>query len=524
MSEVLQSGYHPDADQISAFVEHALPAHEREQMLDHLAVCQECRATVALSFRSIEPAKNLIATARKPRWLREPLWSRWTLAWPALAITAALAVFVIYVHHAKSNPTTEAPPQEARLHQTAPLEMPKTAPAPAPESPAPQPTRDVRPSAMATGRGALSLSRKDDLRTTATNSSKPQLDTNLASTLVNSEETASIKANKESAPTAQLDSNAASTLITSQEINQLATQSRNISSLAALAPGASDNKTVTSANPAKSTPSGDAIATTASSSVASSNREQEFQSQHLKHRLPSHLPVLSMVVHDRRIIAIDMRYTVFLSADAGKHWKPIRAPWTGRPVLVELASAETIVGKPAAPASPAQEHSVLSARIAVPGPAQAQVANPAPTGKQDSILTGIVTDLTGAVVAGAAIHLMNPETGVAGETVSGPSGLYDLDGLSPGIYNLKVTAKGFETNVQTGILVNAHATARVDVKLMLGQETETISVVADTLAVQSDSNVVSTLIKTDEPAPVFEITTDNLDHWTSTDGITWKRK
>ena len=29
MSEILQSGLHPDADQLSAFVERALPAHER---------------------------------------------------------------------------------------------------------------------------------------------------------------------------------------------------------------------------------------------------------------------------------------------------------------------------------------------------------------------------------------------------------------------------------------------------------------------------------------------------------------
>ena len=37
MSEALQFGQHPDADQISAFVEQALPAHEREQMLGHMA-------------------------------------------------------------------------------------------------------------------------------------------------------------------------------------------------------------------------------------------------------------------------------------------------------------------------------------------------------------------------------------------------------------------------------------------------------------------------------------------------------
>ena len=103
MSDRLQFEYHPDADQISAFVEHALPAHEREQMLDHLAVCPECRAVVALSLPSVEePAKPLPASARKP-W-----WRGWMIAWPAAAAIAALALIVIYIHHAGIAPKAPA--------------------------------------------------------------------------------------------------------------------------------------------------------------------------------------------------------------------------------------------------------------------------------------------------------------------------------------------------------------------------------------------------------------------------------
>jgi len=59
---------------------------------------------------------------------------------------------------------------------------------------------------------------------------------------------------------------------------------------------------------------------------------------------------------------------------------------------------------------------------------------------------------------------------------------------------MKVTAKGFQTYVQTGVVVNISATFRVDVKLTVGAETQTVTVEADALAVQGDSNVVSTLI------------------------------
>jgi hypothetical protein len=112
----------------------------------------------------------------------------------------------------------------------------------------------------------------------------------------------------------------------------------------------------------------------------------------------------------------------------------------------------------------------------------------------NSEVTGIVTDQTGAVVSGANIALTDPATGGTHTTVSSSTGLYAISGLNAANYNLKVTAKGFQTYAQNGIVVNISATFRVDVKLTIGTETQTVTVEADALAVQSDSNVVSTLI------------------------------
>jgi hypothetical protein len=124
----------------------------------------------------------------------------------------------------------------------------------------------------------------------------------------------------------------------------------------------------------------------------------------------------------------------------------------------------------------------------------------------NSEITGIVTDQTGAVVAGADITVLDPTTGFTRSTVTGPTGLYDIAGLNPSNYNLTVTAKGFEKFVQTGVVVNVSATFRVDAKLTLGAETQTVSVVADALTVQTDSNVVSSLISSEE---ITEIATEN---------------
>jgi hypothetical protein len=112
----------------------------------------------------------------------------------------------------------------------------------------------------------------------------------------------------------------------------------------------------------------------------------------------------------------------------------------------------------------------------------------------NSDVTGIVTDQTGAVVGGAKITLTDPATGTSKATISDATGLYDVPGLNAANYNLKVTAKGFETYEQKGVVVDISRSFRVDIKLTIGAETQTVTVEADALAVQSDSNVVSTLI------------------------------
>ncbi len=116
----------------------------------------------------------------------------------------------------------------------------------------------------------------------------------------------------------------------------------------------------------------------------------------------------------------------------------------------------------------------------------------------NSTVTGIVTDPSGAVVPGAQIALTDPATGLSRTTVSDASGLYTIAGLNAGNYNLKVTAKGFSNYLQKGVVVNISRTFRVDVKLELGQTSETVTVNADALTVQEDSNEVSNLISEEQ--------------------------
>src|SRR6516164_5231508 len=69
----------------------------------------------------------------------------------------------------------------------------------------------------------------------------------------------------------------------------------------------------------------------------------------------------------------------------------------------------------------------------------------------EATLTGIITDPTGATVAGAKLTATNSGTNQSHEAVSDSSGVYTIPALTPGIYHLEVTQPGFKKQVISGI-------------------------------------------------------------------------
>jgi hypothetical protein len=120
MSDLLQSGQHPDADQLSAFIERALPAHEQEETLAHLSTCPHCRGIVALSMPAADPLPK--EPARRP-WL-----SGWMMLWPAGAAVAALLLAGIYIRNSLVVDKHVTPTQTARSIPPAPLQKGPPAP------------------------------------------------------------------------------------------------------------------------------------------------------------------------------------------------------------------------------------------------------------------------------------------------------------------------------------------------------------------------------------------------------------
>ena len=113
---------------------------------------------------------------------------------------------------------------------------------------------------------------------------------------------------------------------------------------------------------------------------------------------------------------------------------------------------------------------------------------------QTATILGTVTDPTGSVVPAATITITNTATNVGRVVETNTSGNYIAPELPIGPYSLKAEQKGFKTYERTGIVLKSNDTVRVDVVMQVGEVTESVTVAAEVVRVQSDSSEVSDTI------------------------------
>ena len=114
--------------------------------------------------------------------------------------------------------------------------------------------------------------------------------------------------------------------------------------------------------------------------------------------------------------------------------------------------------------------------------------------QENASIVGTVTDPTGALVPSAKITITNTDTGIVRPSSTNAAGSFVARELPIGRYNVKVEAAGFKTYEQTGLTLNVNDTVRVDVALQVGETRESVTVEANAVQVQSDSNEVSQTI------------------------------
>src|SRR5437867_8233901 len=109
-------------------------------------------------------------------------------------------------------------------------------------------------------------------------------------------------------------------------------------------------------------------------------------------------------------------------------------------------------------------------------------------------LTGTLSDQTGAVVPGVSVTARNQGTQLEYSAESNSAGVFTIPFLPVGIYVVSVELTGFKKAVTNPIKLEIDQIARVDLKMELGQISDTISVTGVAPILQTESVTVSNVI------------------------------
>lgn len=107
-------------------------------------------------------------------------------------------------------------------------------------------------------------------------------------------------------------------------------------------------------------------------------------------------------------------------------------------------------------------------------------------------ITGIVTDPSGAVVPGAQVVALNQETGVDTTATTNSTGLYRIDFLPIGRYQVTVSASGFSTATIPTFSLEILQTATFNVKLEVGTTSATVNVSAAAPILNTENSTLGT--------------------------------
>jgi hypothetical protein len=119
---------------------------------------------------------------------------------------------------------------------------------------------------------------------------------------------------------------------------------------------------------------------------------------------------------------------------------------------------------------------------------------------QEATIVGTVTDPSGAAVANAKVTLTNTDTNISKDLTTNDGGQYTAVDIHIGHYNVIVEASGFKREERKGLVLQVGDRSRADFQLQVGGSSETVTVEANTIAVQSDTGEVSNVITGDQIA------------------------
>lgn len=109
-------------------------------------------------------------------------------------------------------------------------------------------------------------------------------------------------------------------------------------------------------------------------------------------------------------------------------------------------------------------------------------------------LSGVVTDQTGAVLAGAQVTVTNIATGVKRAVVTDTGGRFAASQLPPGTYEVAASMTGFESLIRSGVTLAIGQEAHVTLGLNIGSVREQVTVTGEAPIVNTSTSSVSGVV------------------------------
>lgn len=110
------------------------------------------------------------------------------------------------------------------------------------------------------------------------------------------------------------------------------------------------------------------------------------------------------------------------------------------------------------------------------------------------VLSGTVTDTSGAVVVNAQVSATNIATSFETQTVTNAEGLYRIPFLRPGDYRVRITAPGFKTFVHEKVDLRVGATLPIDARMEVGALAESVQVTAASTQLDTETSTTGTIV------------------------------
>ncbi|MBI1790168.1 MAG: carboxypeptidase regulatory-like domain-containing protein [Acidobacteria bacterium] len=109
-------------------------------------------------------------------------------------------------------------------------------------------------------------------------------------------------------------------------------------------------------------------------------------------------------------------------------------------------------------------------------------------------ITGTVRDSTGAVMTQVKVTVTSQLTGLTRSATTNDTGTYSFPLLPVGLYSVTAEQQGFSQAKRSDIRLNVDQVLRVDLEMAVGATTETVSVQAATVAIDSETATVGHVV------------------------------